>query len=251
VQNDVQNIGRAIFDASAQYGSGGALQGVMVINFASNGPTLHELMHRWAAPNLTALGFSQCVGDTAHWGVAGVGRGQLGGFDPTTLVSNGGGSYTVGSFGAFANGGDSVDYSNLERYLAGFVDSSAVADIPVPVGVDCGSIAYGVGTVTFNATSIATVTIAQIRGALGGERIPSVADSQKSFATAAVVISQYPLSGAELAFYNEWSKNLASASGTGSLKSFSQATGGVATMTTTIVPIAALDKRASLPLVVR
>jgi hypothetical protein len=251
VRNDVQNIGRGIFDASSQYGSGGALQGVMVINFASNGPTLHELMHRWGAPNLTALGFNQCSGDTAHWGVAGLGEGQLGGFDPTTLVDNGGGSYTVSSFGTFANGGDSVDYAKLELYLAGLLDASAVPDITIPTSVSCGSISFGPGTTSFTATGLTTVTIAQIQSALGGARIPSVATSQKSFSTAAVVISQYPLSAAELAFYNEWSKNLAAPTGAGSLKSFAQATGGAATMSTTIVPAAVLDQHSYLPLVIR
>lgn len=236
VQNDVQNIGKSLYNDSAQYGSAGRLHGLMFMNFASNGPTLHELMHQWAAPNLTALGFHQCT-DTSHWGVSGVGKGQLGGFDPATLVNLGGGSYRTGLFYPNANGGDSVNYAPLELYLAGFLDASSVPSITMPTSVNCGSLNYDYvnGYTTFSAAGLSSVTINQITATLGGPRIPGAATSQKNFKAAMVILSQDMLTPAEMAFYNGWSKNLGAETGNGSLKSFKEATGGIATLDTTIL----------------
>lgn len=234
VQNDVENIGKSIYDNSADYGSSGRLQGLMFMNFGSNGPTLHELMHRWAAPALSGLGFHQCA-DTSHWGVSGVGEGQLGGFDPASLVDLGGGNYRADSFGLVANGGDSVNYVPLELYLAGFLDASSVPDITIPTAVDCNSLSSAGGYTTFSATGTSAVTIAQIQTALGGNRVPDVSASQKYFKAAMVILSQDVLTPAEMAFYNGWAKNIGAETGTGGLKSFKEATGGVATLDTTII----------------
>lgn len=234
IQNDVENIGKTIYDDSANYGSSGKLQGLMFMNFGSNGPTLHELMHRWAAPNLSGLGFHQCV-DTSHWGVSGVGEGQLGGFDPATLEDLGGGNYRADSFGVNANGGDSVNYVPLELYLAGFVDASDVPNITIPTAVDCDSLAYAGGYTTFSATGTSQVTMAQIQTALGGNRVPDFTQSQKDFKGAMVIVSQDMLTPAEMAFYNGWAKNIGAETGMNGLKSFKEATGGVATLDTTII----------------
>jgi hypothetical protein len=235
VQNDVQNIGRSIYDNSADFGSSGKLQGLMFMNFASNGPTLHELMHRWAAPDLGSLGFHQCV-DTSHWGVSGVGEGQLGGFDPATLEDLGSGNYRAASFGVNANGGDSVNYVPLELYLGGFLDANSVPTTTIPIGVNCSSLAYVGDYTTFSATGpITTVTITQIQTELGGNRIPDVSTSQKDFKAAMVIISQDTLTPAEMAFYNGWAKNVGAETGVSGLKSFQEATGGVGTLDTTII----------------
>jgi hypothetical protein len=234
VQNDVQNIGRSIYNDSTEYGSSGKLQGLMFMNFASNGPTLHELMHRWAAPNLTSLGFHQCT-DTGHWGVSGVGKGQLGGFAPP-LTDLGGGLYRAASFGVNANGGDSTVYVPIELYLAGFLDAASVPNITIPNGVNCSTLVTSGGYTTFQATGgTTTVTMAQVQAALGGSRIPDVSASQKNFKAAMVIISQETLTAAEIAFYNAWSKNLGAEIGTDRLKSFKEATGGVANLDTTII----------------
>lgn len=54
VKNDVQGLGLSMFDHTAEYGSGGKLQGVYFLyrsrylSTSSYGPILHEMLHRWA-----------------------------------------------------------------------------------------------------------------------------------------------------------------------------------------------------------
>ena len=234
VQNDIQNIGGSIFDSTDFYGSNGQLQGAIFMNFGTNGPTLHEISHRWAARGLSGLGFHQCAG--GHWGPVGVGEGQLGGFNNASLVNNGNGTYTVDSFGSIANGGDSVSYVPLELYLGGFIDAASVPNISVPVNVDCGSFDYSVsGKVTFAADSLNTVSITDIQNELGGPRIPDFTTSQKAFATAMIVASQQKLTPAEMAFFNNWSERFGNEIGDGFIKSFQEGTGNIATMDTRIM----------------
>ena len=47
--------------------------------YVTSGPMLHEIMHQW--------GNYFFKYDSGHWGVSGVGGGQLGGFEPSTLMS--------------------------------------------------------------------------------------------------------------------------------------------------------------------
>jgi len=234
VQNNVSNIGKSLFNFSAAYGSSGRLQGLMFMNFASNGPTLHEIMHQWAAPNLSSLGFHQCS-DTSHWGFSGVGKGQLGGFDAATLEDLGGNNYRTASFGTVANGGDSVNYVPLEMYLAGFLDASSVPAITIPTSVNCSTYYNSSGYTYFSATGTVSRSIAEIQAVLGGARNPSFATSQKAFKAGMMIISQYMLTPAEMAFYNAWSKNIGAETGFSGLKSFKEATGGIATLDTTVI----------------
>lgn len=232
VRNTNRNIGVSLFDNSQEYGSNGKLQGIIFMNLGG-GPTLHELMHQWGVFGLKELGFNQCI-DSAHWGVAGVGKGQLGGFDPSTLVDNGDESYTVDRFGTFANGGDSVSYSPLEKYLAGFAAAESVPPVTIPVNVDCASLDYSVqGKVTFRAQGYKTVTLAEIANHLGGPRSPDLTTSQKHFRAAAIVLSERVLTATELAVIHHDAKQLSGLIDTDSY-SFSEATDGVATIDTDI-----------------
>lgn len=243
VKNEVQNIGEILFNRTAAFGSAGKLRSVIFMNGqARTGPTIHEVMHTWGVSLSTDLGFQQCQG--GHWGVSGVGKGQLGGFDSTTLVDNGDGTFTVDDFGPNANGGDSVPYVPLELYLAGLADAGAVSDIKNPINVDCNSLQFAGGTVTFKADGINTVTIAQIQTASGGARVPSSATSQKDFKAAMVIVSQYKLSGAEMSFFNQWSKIFGDDFDSLSTLSFKDATGNVGTMDTKmpVEKLVAVDK---------
>ena len=87
------------------------------------GPGLHEVMHAWA--NYIVDPGSR-VG--AHWGFSSA-NGQLGGFDINDLVDRGNDEYTAGRFGTFANGGNSVPYSPIELYLAGWIGPEDVPDL--------------------------------------------------------------------------------------------------------------------------
>ncbi|SVA76899.1 uncharacterized protein METZ01_LOCUS129753, partial [marine metagenome] len=90
VSNDVQGIGKNIYDYSSDYGSSGKLKAVMqltALEYLKYGPALHELAHQWAnfalpthsvdAPgsNITSYLYG------SHWGFTGGStKGQLGGF---------------------------------------------------------------------------------------------------------------------------------------------------------------------------
>ena len=98
IRNDINGLGKTIFDNSADYGSSSKLQSLIALNFASSGPILHETMHRWGVSFPSSLGFSS--GSASHWGMSGT-DGQLGGFDPATLTKVNDTTYTVKSFGLF------------------------------------------------------------------------------------------------------------------------------------------------------
>lgn len=233
VRNAVGQIGRGPVDRGAEFGSPGRLQSVHFLNFHTSGPTLHQTLHRWASYGLAGLGFGQCA-SPGHWGVAGVGRGQLGGFDPASLTDNGDGTFSAGTFFANANGGDATPLAPLELYLAGLVAGQDVPPIPVPQAVACDSLTYdpAAGRVTFAAQGVATVTIADIQAQLGGPRSPGAGEAQRNFAGLFVAVSQRAWTGAEMAFYNEWARNFGAPSGRGGVLSFRQAVGGRAEMST-------------------
>ena len=238
VQNTVLNIGKSTYNYTASYGSSGRLQSLILTNYQYALPLLHEIMHQWWSPvssPLTTLGFHQCI-DISHWGVSGIGNGQLGGFDPATLVPLGGNVYQVGEFNLNHNGGDSVNYAQLELYLAGFLPSGSVSNMTIPNSVNCSSLNPPGGFYTsFSALSLTTVTMDQVKTALGGERNPSYATSQKNFKAAMVILSQDLLTAAEMAFYNSQAKNLGAVTGSYGMKSFKEATLGVATLDTTVI----------------
>ena len=180
VQHNIEGIGADLFDDTASWGSMGKLQSVVTLNFGA-GPTLHEVMHRWAVHLTPDLGFGSC-GGSSHWGVAGVGMGQLGGFDPTSLVDNGDGTFTAAPFSPVANGGD---YVSLELYLMGLASASEVPDIPIPQNVDCNSaMCTSISPIglcerlSFRASGLTTVTLQDIINR-HGPRIPDVLTSQK------------------------------------------------------------------------
>jgi hypothetical protein len=235
-QNQVQGIGRSIFDNSTFWGSAGKLGSVMCRNFGNNGPTLHEFMHRWGVSLSSTLGLQQCAG--GHWGIAGVGESQLGGFDSTTLIDEGGGEYTVGYFGRIANGGDSVNYGMLELYLAGLASPDEVPDFPVPLNVDCNSLACDDPSCTrmrFSADAVVNTSVDSIITA-HGSRIPDWTTAQTDFKAALVVFSQYPLNGSEMAYYNIQSADFGGPDGAGFPKSFAEATLGRGSMDTIMIP---------------
>ena len=122
--NETRGIGRDLFRDEA-YGSM-RLKGVIHFHWLgalANGPALHELMHMWAnyvVPAPHEYG--------AHWGFSSA-AGQLGGFRLEDLADLGGGRWSAGVFGAYANGGNGVPYSPWELYLGGFIGPDEVPDL--------------------------------------------------------------------------------------------------------------------------
>ncbi len=238
VSNNVEGIGKSIYDYSSDYGSSGKLKAVMQLTgleYIKYGPALHEIAHQWAnfalpthsvdAPgsNLTSYPYG------SHWGFTGGStKGQLGGFEQSTLVENGNNSYTVDEFGPFANGGNGIPYNELELYLMGMIPVSSVSNFDMFTDIT----SLAINTSTFDFTASKTTYSPESLINLLGEREPSVDNSQKDFKLLVVVITDEPLSD------DEWNKVDATAEwfskkeddGT-SLYNFWEATNGVGSIT--------------------
>lgn len=232
-QNQVEGIGRPVFDNSAQWGSDGRLDSVFVLNWTDSGPVLHELTHRWGVQLSRDLGFQQCA--PAHWGMVGAGRGVLGGFDPTDLVDNGNGTWSFPN-GQGSSGGapaDTTPLSQLELYVAGFLPPEEVPPIAMPVNVDCNSITQTQATITFAADAMTTVTIDDII-AVHGPRLPVAAESPREFSMAWLVVLNRVPTLTEAAFMQYRSEYIARRE-PGDMPfrlTFWEATGGRATLQT-------------------
>lgn len=182
VQNQIEGLGNNTYNSSSVYGSEERLKSIIYMprsEYIKNGPFLHEIAHTWGNKGFipTTVG--------GHWGFAST-AGQLGGFDE--LIDQGNSTYLGkmngnNGFGTFANGGNSIPYSNLELYLMGLIGSDELENIKVAVNPE-----WGENSGEFTADEIQTYT-AQKLISEHGERVPSVLDSQKEFKALAVIIS--------------------------------------------------------------
>jgi hypothetical protein len=231
VRNDTTGLGQSLFNHTTDFGSAGALQGVIDLTTSDGllgGPSLHEILHRWANyfPEING-------GDPTHWGFSSVG-GQLGGFQYGTLQDLGNGTYQASgpgghsTFGTIANGGNSIPYSPLELYAMGLINAT---DVTEPIQVAQGAAFVGDSGNTFTASGITTLTIQDLVAAQG-ERTPTPATSQKSFRALLVVLTPTPLDQTSLDTFDTDVEDfsLAGDDGTG-LYNFYEATGGRATIT--------------------
>lgn len=229
VRNDVGGLGLALFDGSDSYGSDGRLQSAIHLTTRGairGGPSLHEMAHRWA--NHLA---SVPTEVSSHWGYCSAG-GQLGGWADDTLVDLGGGNYSANSgregatsFGSFANGGNSVPFSDLELYLMGLVSADGLPDIKIAQNY----VATGAGT--FSASGFTTVSMDDIVR-IDGARTPGIAESQKEFNGIVVVITDEALTSERWAAFDEdayWF-SLAGDDGVSSRYNFYEATEGRASL---------------------
>lgn len=241
VSNDVEGIGKNAYDYTSDYGSSGKLKAVMQLTgleYLKYGPALHELAHQWAnfaltthsvdgpGSNITSYPYG------SHWGFTGGNtRGQLGGFEQSTLIENRNNSYTVGEFGPFANGGNGTPFNELELYLMGLLPISAITKFDMFSNITSLAIDTLTYDFTFTASTRTTYTSESLENLLG-ERFPSSADSQKNFKLLVVVITDSPLTD------DEWDKVDATAEwfskkeddGT-SLYNFWEATNGMGSIT--------------------
>ncbi|OUW78447.1 MAG: hypothetical protein CBD77_04140 [bacterium TMED217] len=182
VSNDVEGIGKNAYDYTSDYGSSGKLKAVMQLTgleYLKYGPALHELAHQWAnfaltthsvdgpGSNITSYPYG------SHWGFTGGNtRGQLGGFEQSTLIENGNSSYTVGEFGPFANGGNGIPFNELELYLMGMLPISAVTKFDMFSNITSLAIDTLAYDFTFTASTRTTYTSESLENLLG-ERFPS------------------------------------------------------------------------------
>ncbi len=182
VQNDINGLGRNLWDNTASFGSEGRLKTVIHmprVEYIRNGPFLHEIQHYWSNHGLVPT----TVG--GHWGYSSAG-GQLGGFDEIEELGNntyrGSMNGEVG-FGTVANGGNSVPYSNLELYAMGLITPDELEAITVAENPNS-TADFGVFTADALTTYSASDIIAE-----NGARVPSYEDAQTTFRALVVVIS--------------------------------------------------------------
>ena len=184
VGNAVAGTGVSMVDYYRRYfGSAGKLTGVAWI--ASHGclnySTLaHEIMHGWANFVLPSPPRSG-----PHWGFSSA-NGLLGGFDRSQLVGLGDGRYAAGDFSdTFARG---KPYSPIELYLAGLLPAEEVPDIWVATdGRHTGEHDDEHGWI-FTASQVEDWPVQRIIDE-HGPRTPAVADSQKAFRAAFVLVA--------------------------------------------------------------
>ena len=139
----------------------------------------HEIMHTWA-------NFALPTSAWPHWGFSSA-NGILGGFDRSKLVALGNGRYAAGRFGE-VSGGVSRPYSPIELYLAGWLSADEVPDTWVASdGWWTGEVDDEHGRV-FAATDVEEWPMERIIEE-HGMRTPTVADSQKAFRAAFVLVT--------------------------------------------------------------
>jgi len=240
VSNNVTGIGMSAYSDCAAYGSAGKLKAVMHLtrrDYLRAGPSLHELMHNWGnfclqtesvsgyGTGLTSFGYQP------HWGFTGGSvKGQLGGFQQSTLVDAGGGVYRVNTFGPNANGGNSGPYTHFELYLMVMIPLSGVNNFDVFRGITSLSTD---GTIdTFQATTRTTYTSASLQTLLG-TRSPSSATSPKNFKLLVICLTDTPLTTAQWSLLDDYSEKFGrTASDGSSTYNFWEATNGLGTMET-------------------
>jgi len=197
-------IGRdpSIFtDRTSEYGSKGRLQNFIYFNnaqYIKSGPSLHEIMHAWAAPPP----FNH-EGRGGHWGNSNIG-GQLGGWKPNSLKELDDGTYQVETTynGIIAGAGwadNILPYSNFELYLMGLIGPDEVGQDLIQAN-DLEWIDYDKDI--FSASSLTTTTMDQFIEK-NGARNPSHLESQKEFEALYVVISEKPLTLEEWNVYDD------------------------------------------------
>lgn len=196
VKNDTQGIGLTQFDSSDFFGSSGKLQGMIDMGNLTNlgaspgtlafdetlGTLSHEFLHRWGA----AVKFRAADGtnssallgrDNSHWS-------YLLDADGSVLYGN---DWQANSDGTFTSVSVGNSYSPLDLYAMGLYDKSQVPSMTlIENGVIDPATLPAVGA-TISGTA-RTVTIDSIIAA-EGERIPSTADSQKTFKIGYVLVT--------------------------------------------------------------
>lgn len=196
VKNDIQGIGKPLFDDSPAYGSNGRLQGIIDMGnvlpdliyptgdgFEKVLQTLsHEQMHRWgASAKYRDAGGNISTGllgkDGSHWS-------YLLDTDGSLMYGN---DWKDNSDGTFTSVSADRYYSPFDLYLAGFYARSQVPPMLLieNSSVDPAKLPETGATITGVARYI---TIDDIIAA-EGERVPDASASQKTFRTAFILIT--------------------------------------------------------------
>jgi len=238
ISNNISGIGLSSFNNGNNYGSAGKLKSILHLtkrNYLLWGPSLHELSHKWANNAIEVENVAEGTNVVSssyrpHWGFTGGStKGQLGGFKQSTLVDKGGGSYSVGSFGANANGGNSVPFNELELYLMGMIKISDVSNFDVFTNIT--SFTRNGAIYDFVATTRTTYTPASLETLLGA-RVPLYTTSQKDFKALVVILTDTPLTTAQWDEVDDSAEKFSrnSSDGSSTLFNFWEATQGLGTI---------------------
>lgn len=196
VRNDVQGIGLDIRDNSAVYGSNGVLQGTIDMGFMDDmvldpsedgfdytmGVLSHELYHRWGVHvrfiKDGTISDSLIGKDESHWSYLFDTRGSL--QYGNTWQDNGDGTFTSLTNRKY--------FSKLDLYLMGFAEKSEVDPMLLieNEGIDPATMPEEGVTINGEATYVTIEKIVEAEG----ERVPSYADSQKTFKIGYILASR-------------------------------------------------------------
>jgi hypothetical protein len=245
--------GNEIEIALGGYRTTGRLRAVIGVQWRTPvGPPLsHEILHEWAVHLDRSLGFGlgRDVDYGPHWGFVGV-HGQLGGFDATTLRcetpagamppgctagGNGRTRYVVGQF--FPNSNPSVPYAPLELYLMGLLPAS---EVPEAISVLDqaeeieGSFDQTARTIVVEAGGMHEIAFADIVARHG--EIEPLAEADRHFSAAFIVVSSEPAPDEVMDDVAEWAAAFGNRGTSGVVTAFETLTGDRATLDTTLGP---------------
>ena len=189
VNNQVEGIGLARKDSSADFGGAQRLRSATSVNFLPLGPHVHELAHTWS--NWLDLFESRSWG--AHWGVSDVG-GVLGGQATFNEVEPGVYEVPLQALNSFWGG----KLSMLELYLMGLVGPEQVPDHLVLQDLEVESFD---GETLLMTGHLDTVSVEDIVDA-EGRRNPTHEQAQRDFRMATLVVSPELLSPVELTWFD-------------------------------------------------
>ncbi|MFC1765996.1 LamG domain-containing protein [Planctomycetota bacterium] len=209
VSNAVQHIGKEIMDHTALYGSYGRLRSVIYQSFAGIGVFDHEIAHSWGAWIGESLGLTTDVqsSERHHWNAMSDICGQLGGGYSEDRNYSGKFSYLGNGAWELVSNLTVLPYAPLELYTMGLIGPEEVPPIHILRWPDVNDANH------VTATSYETITIEDIMTTEGGERFPSVAESQKDFNLAFVVTQDMPYNEAAYAFFSLIAHQLTSKEG--------------------------------------
>jgi hypothetical protein len=235
------------------YKTNGRVKGVIAVQYLKGqyGPFAHEMLHYWAnyLDPIFGFGVSTNGSPDPHWGFAGL-HGQLGGFDPSTLVCetpsaalppscmplpNGRFHYAADWFAPNANG--DVLYAPFELYLMGLLSRSELPPA-ITVLTDAKRLDNAVNPVTrkvvVDASGMRDVHVDDIVARHG--EVKALAKDERAFRAAFVVISATPVLDSVLADVASWAAIFGKRKTDPVIKSFEELTGGRATLDTELGP---------------
>ncbi|HOC90199.1 MAG TPA: T9SS type A sorting domain-containing protein [bacterium] len=225
VRNEIQHIGLPLFDESATCFSKGRLRSVIYHSFGNDAILDHEIGHSWGPRLGSTLGL--LVGDNlpegryGHWLAEADVDGQMSYFIAgKTLADNGDGTWRLKP-----QDRDYMPYAPLELYAMGLIPAAEVPPVHILQGLDM------TNPDKVTASSVRTVTMAEIMAAHGGVRIPAWPAAQKDFSAAFIFVSDRLFTAGELAYFSCIADHFASDEpGSNYSMPFETATGGRATL---------------------